>query len=60
VTYRRAGGRKTVPLPDLFIGTRAAGEKSSLLTRDSGRYRAYFPTVRLIAPGLQKPPSNGR
>jgi len=50
VKYRRAGGRKTAPLPDFFIGAHAAVEKLDLLTRDEGRYPAYFPTVRLIAP----------
>jgi predicted nucleic acid-binding protein len=48
--YRRAGGRKTTPLPDFFIGAHAAVEKLQLLTRDTTRYRKYFPTVRLIAP----------
>lgn len=48
--YRRGGGRKTAPLPDFFIGAHAAVEKLDLLTRDDARYRAYFPTVRLIAP----------
>jgi hypothetical protein len=51
VKYRRAGGRKTSPLPDFFIGAHAAVEKLDLLTRDPTRYRAYFPTVRLITPG---------
>jgi predicted nucleic acid-binding protein len=50
VKYRRAGGRKTAPLPDFFIGAHAAVEKLDLLTRDNTRYRAYFPTVRLIVP----------
>jgi hypothetical protein len=49
--YRRAGGRKTAPLPDFFIGAHAAVERLDLLTRDTARYSAYFPTVRLIAPG---------
>lgn len=52
VKYRRAGGRRTAPLPDFFIGAHAAVEKLGLLTRDGARYRAYFPTVRLIAPGV--------
>jgi predicted nucleic acid-binding protein len=50
VKYRRAGGAKTAPLPDFFIGAHAAVERLYLLTRDSSRYRAYFPTVNLIAP----------
>jgi predicted nucleic acid-binding protein len=49
--YRRAGGRKTAPLPDFFIGAHAAVEKLDLLTRDTARYSTFFPTVRLIAPG---------
>jgi predicted nucleic acid-binding protein len=48
--YRRAGGRRTAPLPDFFIGAHAAVEKLDLLTRDSKRYRTYFPTVKLITP----------
>ena len=49
--YRRAGGRRAAPLPDFFIGAHAAVEGMDLLTRDTVRYRTYFPTVRLIAPG---------
>ncbi len=50
VHYRRAGGSRTGVLPDFFIGAQAAVEKLSLLTRDVGRYRTYFPTVELITP----------
>ena len=50
--YRRAGGKKTAPLPDFFIGAHAAVEKLDLLTRDPAGYSSFFPTVRLIAPGL--------
>lgn len=49
-TYRRRGGVRTSPLPDFFIGAHAAVEQLALLTRDAGRYRSYFPTVRVIAP----------
>jgi predicted nucleic acid-binding protein len=51
--YRRAGGKKTAPLPDFFIGAHAAVEKLDLLTRDPAGYGSFFPTVRLIAPGLE-------
>jgi predicted nucleic acid-binding protein len=48
--YRRAGGVRTGVLPDFFIGAHAAVERLPLLTRDASRYRAYFPTLTLIAP----------
>lgn len=48
--YRRRGGRRASPLPDFFIGAHAAVAGYRLLTRDPRRYRADFPTVKLIAP----------
>ncbi len=50
--YRRAGGSRTGVMPDFLIGAQAAVEKIPLLTRDVGRYRSYFPTVKLISPSL--------
>ena len=49
-TYRRAGGVRSLPLPDFYIGAHAAIAGLTLLTRDATRYRSYFPTLRLIAP----------
>ena len=48
--YRSRGGAKRSPLPDFYIGAHAAVAGLALLTRDTKRYREYFPTLRLIAP----------
>ena len=48
--YRRAGGQRSTPLPDFYVGAHAQTQNLRLLTRDPNRYRTYFPAVRLIAP----------
>lgn len=48
--YRRRQGAKRGVLPDFFIGAHAAVLGVPLLTRDTARYAAYFPTVRLMTP----------
>ena len=48
--YRRAGGARSSPMPDFYIGAHAALEGLTLLTRDTGRFRTYFPSVKLISP----------
>lgn len=48
--YRRNQGPRPSALPDFFIGAHAAVAELTLLTRDTARYRTYFPTVELIAP----------
>jgi len=48
--YRKAGGSRAGVLPDFFIGAHAAVDQLDLLTRDTARYRTYFPTVKLITP----------
>jgi predicted nucleic acid-binding protein len=50
VRYRKVGGGKQNVLADFFIGAHAAVKKLPLLTRDSKRYRNYFPSVQLITP----------
>ncbi len=50
LAYRRRQGTKTGVLPDFFIGAQAQAEGWTLLTRDSARYRTYFPTVKLVCP----------
>lgn len=48
--YRQRGGTKTGVLPDFFIGAHAQAEGHKLLTRDAGRYKSYFPKIKLICP----------
>ena len=51
VKYRRKGGTRANVLAGFFIGAHAAVLGCGILTRDAGRYRSYFPTVRLLTPG---------
>jgi predicted nucleic acid-binding protein len=37
-------------MPDFYIAAHAAVSNFSVLTRDPGPYRSYFPRLRLIAP----------
>ncbi len=48
--YKRRKGQKTNVLPDFFIGAHAAIANYPLITRDKGRFSAYFPSVNLIMP----------
>lgn len=48
--YRKAGGPRRSPLPDFYIGAHAAVRGAALLTRDASRYRAHFPSLRLLSP----------
>lgn len=50
VRYRRSGGMRHSPLPDFYIGAHAAISGIALLTRDTKRYRTYFPKLALISP----------
>jgi predicted nucleic acid-binding protein len=50
LAYRRRGGKRRSTLPDFFIGAHAAVAGIPLLTRDTSRYRTYFPNLKLIAP----------
>lgn len=46
----RGGLAPAVPLPDFFIGAHAEFMGWKLATRDTERYRLYFPHVELIEP----------
>lgn len=48
--YRRNGGVRTAVLSDFYIGAHAAVAGFCILTRDTRRYKTYFPSVELIAP----------
>jgi predicted nucleic acid-binding protein len=50
VAYRKRGGARTSPLPDFYIGAHAEFSDLTLVTRDSARYRTYFPKLKLITP----------
>ncbi len=50
LTYRSRGGERRSPLPDFYIGAHAAVDRLTLVSRDTRRYRGYFPSVELIAP----------
>lgn len=50
VKYRRASGKRHSPLPDFYIGAHAAIGGIALLTRDTNRYKSYFPKLALISP----------
>ncbi len=52
LVYRKQGGTRTGVLPDFFIGAHAAVMELPLLTRETARYRTYFPGVALITPEL--------
>ena len=48
--YRRRGGTRAGVLADFLVGAHAAVLQIPILTRDVARFRAYFPTVKLVSP----------
>lgn len=48
--YKKQSGLKTRPLADFFIGAHALILGSPLITRDSEKYKTYFPSLKLISP----------
>lgn len=46
--YKRNDGNEIRPLPDFFIGAQAEVLNIPILTNDDGRYKTYFPKVRLL------------
>lgn len=50
VDYRRRGGARASILADFLIGAHALAAGYRLLTRDTKRFKASFPSLELIAP----------
>ncbi len=48
--YRKAGGTRTLPLPDFLIGAHAMVASLQLLTRDVRRFKTYYPKIKIISP----------
>jgi predicted nucleic acid-binding protein len=48
--YRKKGGTKHNILGDFFVGAHAAVSRLPVLTRDTQRYKTYFPSVQLVSP----------
>ena len=48
--YRRRGGTRSGLLADFLIGAHAADLGCPVLTRDTSRFRSYFPRLELISP----------
>ncbi len=48
--YKQLKGSKGSVLPDFYIGALAIIGNYTLVTRDSARYRTYFPTIQLLCP----------
>ena len=48
--YRKKGGTQHNILGDFFVGAHAAVSRLPVLTRDTQRYKTYFPSVQLVSP----------
>lgn len=53
--YRRRGGKREKVIADLLIGAHAAVRADSLITRDRGFFRTYFPDLKILDPTREVP-----
>jgi len=52
--YKRNKGTKKLPSPDFFIGAHTTVSQFNLITRDYGKYKTYYPQLKLISPRNEK------
>ena len=52
LNYRKNKGTRNSPLADFFIGAHASVSNFALITRDTSKYKTYFPQVKLIHPKI--------
>lgn len=48
--YRRRGGARLLPMPNVYIGAHAAVSNLTVLTRDPTGYRSYFSRLSVMGP----------
>lgn len=48
--YKRRKGTKSSVMPDFYIGAHAESLGASVITRDSNRFKTYYPDVPLYTP----------
>lgn len=48
--YKQNKGHKNIPMPDFYIGAHASHLNVPILTRDTARFKTYYPNVELITP----------
>ena len=60
IRYKKNKGIKKSPLPDFFIGAHATVSQFDLITRDSAKYKTYFPSLNLIHPDNKMAPNGDK
>ena len=50
LSYRKNKGTKNSTLPDFFIGAHATVSSFNLITRDTAKFKTYYPNLTIISP----------